>query len=673
MKKVALIFVALCALVTFRVSGQQNCSGFFFVTQFDTTENGYVGFPDQLFLYLATTTDRTVTPLSSPPGFTFHDSGFFASFIGQVDTPGTYEFSLEAYNSELGCYNKIIFHRTYVNHVCEEIDVASSHNPGSEYFPGDSIKVQYYVYGGDPPYTFEGIGMPAGATLDPETGLHKYRPTTPNYYEFDVQVTDYYGCTGTYHEVITVMCNPIPNYFAALSARKGMPYSASTPNSPRNPPPYSGFNASGLPPGLTISSTTGVISGTPTQYGIFDSSVGYTSLGGCRAVTEIQFTIHNDALPTQSLWITPQCAPSISQRRWVVHNPNPMDVLVEWENVYDTYAGHRSGSFVATNGNNILTMYDAGWPNTIRIKWYDHTNTLKQIIQGANDDLCTPPSCVQATGVTFFHQGLRRDLTPVEPWMGYPVKALGAPDASDSNTGGYTSSVALGYYGFITLKLSANLYDGPGTDLKVWEWSANNPDYGANPERAEVYVSTDNSNWISLGLTNPTGDCHSKLDWEFDLAGKAAWCRYVKVVDRTYEWARVLDPTTCALTPALAFNDQSNGFDLDAITCGSSIPPNNPPARIAADDDVALMENKEGAASVLSPNPASSLVTFDFSGEKQFDGGSIKEVDCGYVRQKNVGTNACAGRKLTCRSECRTPKLRFVPGASQGERVYEVL
>jgi hypothetical protein len=511
---------------------------------------------------------------------------------------------------------------------CQPFSVQSGHNPGSEYFVGDSVKVQYYVLGNsNPPYKFYGIGMPPGATMDSIRGIHKFRPTTPDWYAFTVLVKDNLGCTATMTEDITVMCNPVPFYYASLSARKGIFYSEQTPTSPRNPPPHADFVGADLPPGLTVSSS-GVISGTPTQYGTFNTIIYFTSLAGCRGVTEMRFTVHNDALPTQSLWITPQCAPSISQRRWLVHNPNPMDVVVEWENVYDTYAGHRSGTLVAATGDNYITMIDAGWPNTIRIKWYDHTNTLKQIVQGANDDLCTPPSCVQATGVTFFHQGLRRDHTPVEYWLGNIVRTLGPSDANDTNTAGFNSAVALGYYGFITLKLSANLYDVPGPDLKVWEWSAGNPDYGINPERAEVYVSTDNSNWISLGLTNPTGDCHAKLDWEFDLAGKAAWCRYVKVVDRTYEWAQKLDPTTCALTSALAFNDASNGFDLDAVTCA---PPNNPPARIAADEDVALMENKEGAASVLSPNPASSLVTFDFSGEQQFAGGSIKEVEINIV------------------------------------------
>jgi hypothetical protein len=502
--------------------------------------------------------------------------------------------------------------------TCGPIEVGPKFPASMEFFVGDSARLYFHVdSGGTAPYTFYLIDAPPGAIIGAANGWYRHYLEVNESYTITVGVRDANGCTGSLLAWVTVMCNPDPNHGVDLEATKGVFYSQATPMSPYTKPPYTDFQAFDLPPGLSLS-PTGVISGTPTAFGVFQSIVTYNGLGGCFGRTLISFTVHNNDLPTQSLWITPLCTQANTIRRWVVHNPNAIDVVVQWEDVFGNYG--LSGSFVAHNGDNILYKGNSGWPNTVRIKWYDDTNTLKQIVQAANDDLCNPPACVEANGVTFYHAGLQRDLNTIEPaYLRNPERALGQPDGNDAPSNS-ADAVSLGYYGFITLKLSANLYDQPGPDLKVWEYSDGDPDYGINPERAEVFVSTDNSNWISLGYTNPTADCRSKLDWEFDLAGKATWCRYVKVLDRTYEWAWRLDPVTCLPTSTRAFNNQSNGFDLDAITCVTPTSGPPPNARISADtsSDSPSINDLDDSYPVLSPNPATSLVTFDLSREPVF-------------------------------------------------------
>lgn len=626
MKKLTLISVALCALAVLRVSAQ-SCADFEIVPQFDPSVDAYADAYEELIVRLPfTNRPSQFYALATPPGLSFVPSpgqvSTGAAWQGEIETPGTYHFSVMAREVSTGCTDTLTFDRTYVSspvHICDPLLLHSGYNFGEEHFVGSNISIPFLVLNGDDgPFRFYGIGMPDGAVMDSITGVHTFRPTTPNSYTFTAVVKDHFGCTDTYQESVTVMCNPTPDYYVTMNATQDVFTSQATPLSPAVYPPFSNFQGSGLPPGLTVSSS-GVISGTPTQYGVFQSTISYNGLGGCAGRTGIEFRVNNPQGATQSLWVTPLCASSIYSRNWEIHNPNASDVLVNWEVLYNP--GY-NGAIVAHPGVNNFQIRDfVGWPWTIRIKWVDQFGIQRQIVQGSNDDTCTPVSCsqVMVTGVTFFHPGRRRDLQQVEPDKRRPEEVRYGPDANDLAFND-TDAVSLGFYGFITVKLSANLYDGPGKELKIWEHSEGNPDFGSYPERAEVFVSTDNSNWVSLGLTNPAGDCRAKLDWEFDLAGKVAFARYVKVVDKTYEWARKVDPVTCLPGTELAFADDADGFDLDAITCVNSVPPNDPPAtaRLASDETIAITGKAEGNYSVLSPNPATTMLTFDFSQEPDF-------------------------------------------------------
>ncbi|MEJ0030253.1 MAG: T9SS type A sorting domain-containing protein [Bacteroidota bacterium] len=311
------------------------------------------------------------------------------------------------------------------------------------------------------------------------------------------------------------------------------------------------------------------------------------------------------------MWITPVCAQADTVRNWVVHNPNAFAIHVDWVR---RYVPLTSGDFIAQPGDNNFSIRNQGWPNTVVISWYDQNAVKRSIVQASNDDLCSPPECAHIDGITFYHQGRQRNGSPVDPLLSYAEAVNGPPDA-DGNPSSL-KAFSLGYNGFITMKLNANVYDQPGNDLKVWEYTLNDPDFGIYPEQAEVFVSTDNANWISLGKTNPTNNCRSKLDWEFDLAGKATWCRYVKVVDVTERWALLLNGA-CAAANGYAFNDVSNGFDLDAVTCANY---NNSGARTASDLAEAILVDKDGGDqyAVAYPNPARLWLTLDFARDPEF-------------------------------------------------------
>ena len=145
--------------------------------------------------------------------------------------------------------------------------------------------------GGTTPYSWSiTVGtLPAGLTLASATGVISGTPTGTGTSNFTVQVTDTNSATATKALSITVGATPptvtttsLPNgtqnaaYSTTLTATGGTtPYSWS-------------ITAGALPAGLTLASSTGVISGTPTGTGTSNITVQVTdanSLTGSKALS----------------------------------------------------------------------------------------------------------------------------------------------------------------------------------------------------------------------------------------------------------------------------------------------------------------------------------------------------------------------------------------------------
>ena len=126
----------------------------------------------------------------------------------------------------------------------------------------------YQITANNNPTRYSATGLPAGLYLDPATGTITGACTQGG--TFAVTITAY-GAAKNVTAVLTLNVAVAQVYYDPAyvdSFEVGTPgsFTVKGPNSPTN------FTATDLPPGLTINTTTGVVSGIPTLSGTYSSS-----------------------------------------------------------------------------------------------------------------------------------------------------------------------------------------------------------------------------------------------------------------------------------------------------------------------------------------------------------------------------------------------------------------
>ncbi|UAY52782.1 putative Ig domain-containing protein [Ferruginibacter albus] len=144
-----------------------------------------------------------------------------------------------------------------------------------------SSAFSYTIIASNSPTSFSATGLPAGLSINTTTGIISGTPTTTGTYTVTINATNVKG-TGSKTITITIK-SAIPSISSATSATgkvgTAFSYTITASNTP------TGFNATGLPAGLSINTTTGVISGTPTTAATSNITISATNAGGSDSKT----------------------------------------------------------------------------------------------------------------------------------------------------------------------------------------------------------------------------------------------------------------------------------------------------------------------------------------------------------------------------------------------------
>jgi hypothetical protein len=546
---------------------------------------------------------------------------------GQIDHARTWNFTIGAFSKD-GCpyYEQSYVIQFILKDPCDAFNLQGLMGEPGFTMVGVNMFVLIGTYSNFDSVTYEAVHLPVGFEARDYGGSIEVsgRALYEGYEEFVIAGTTVEGCQDT----LTIGQN-----FTCLMSQPFIPDANMLPYVPIHEPysQYVGFEdlymivdvdytlfrvevtQGSLPPGLTLRDTDyvgGFIEGTPTTEGSYTFTVS-AIISECTINEQTYTLVVRGNTPFQSFTLHPVCSEDVTSKTWRVHNPNGFGIPIRYGPVYyDGYTVSILPFGIAPAGEFYITIYadktmSPTLPGTIRLSWADPDGTPRSITKSASTELCDPPACAYASDVVTVHQGLTKNGYNIDIDASKTTRSLGNPDAHDE----YSARInyySLGYNGFIVLRMSSDIYNEPGNDFTVHEYSYGEPTFAKNPERAEVQISQNGTTWVTLGLTTPAS-CQGTLDHAFDIAGKLPWFRYVKVIDKTDRNARILNGA-CSPTAVFAFDGLSDGFDLDAITCANG----NAVAR-----EVAAIEEEpsHSSASVLYPNPVKDWLTIDLSKE----------------------------------------------------------
>src|SRR5207248_1756351 len=138
------------------------------------------------------------------------------------------------------------------------------------------VAFSYQIVASNCPTSYNATGLPPGLSVNTSTGLISGTPTTAGTYSVTINATN---AGGTGSATLTLTIKPAPPVITSSLTTTGtvaaaFSYQITASNSPTS------FNATGLPSGLTLNTSTGVISGTPTASGTFTVTISATNSRG---------------------------------------------------------------------------------------------------------------------------------------------------------------------------------------------------------------------------------------------------------------------------------------------------------------------------------------------------------------------------------------------------------
>jgi prepilin-type N-terminal cleavage/methylation domain-containing protein len=155
---------------------------------------------------------------------------------------------------------------------------------------GTPASLSFTTSGGSAPLTWTATSLPAGLVIDPAGGAITGTPTTAGTSAVTVTVTDAYGQKATTSFGWTV--NQALGYagFTPPATRAGTAIATISLVGSNGTKPYV-WSASGLPPGLTLDGSSGVIGGTPGATGVYPVTTKVTDAEGAAVSRTTTWTV----------------------------------------------------------------------------------------------------------------------------------------------------------------------------------------------------------------------------------------------------------------------------------------------------------------------------------------------------------------------------------------------
>src|SRR3954447_5593997 len=227
-------------------------------------------------------TTFTLASGTLPSGLTLSAAGVLS---GSPTQTGSFPITVNATDSN-GCTGTGPTYTLVIN--CQTITVTNpATNTGTVDAPFSATFTQSGAIGATTFSVASGT-LPSGLTLS-ASGVLSGTPQVPGTFSVTVKVTDSNGCTGTGPTyTLTISCQTIT--VINPSSTTGMyntPLSGSFTFTQSgvgtHTPAVFSINSGSLPPGVSLS-TSGVLSGTPTQTGVFSITVKVTDANGCSGI-----------------------------------------------------------------------------------------------------------------------------------------------------------------------------------------------------------------------------------------------------------------------------------------------------------------------------------------------------------------------------------------------------
>ena len=216
----------------------------------------------------ASNTPASYSATGLPAGLSINTST--GAISGIPTATGTFNVTINAINTGgTGSKNLAIT----INNPIPSVPVVSG-NSTANGTTGSAFS--YTITASNTPISYSATGLPSGLSVNTTTGLISGTPTINGIFDVTINATN---AGGTGSKALTVTINPPPPIVSGSSTASGTTgiafnYAITASNTPTS------YGATGLPSGLSINSSTGVITGTPVISGSFSVTINATNAGG---------------------------------------------------------------------------------------------------------------------------------------------------------------------------------------------------------------------------------------------------------------------------------------------------------------------------------------------------------------------------------------------------------